>query len=243
MRIPTREDIKRILHQENQPLHSGDIDSADDFTAKLSNGPALGGGDQFKTALPYGMVSKPPTGGLVGYFLNLGGSLLAPILVSYLDRKRPKPSAAGEVILYCRNTDGSEFPVTLILGVDGKFTVTASTKILVGSKDSAEPLVLGNVLKSYLSELESTVNDLAARTSDLVTQFTTLSTALVSDAATLAPFAPTTEGALAGIETQLATITLQVAGIQTSLASDKTQYLDTAATNIVSKLAFTERGT
>lgn len=147
MRIPTADDIRRIAIQVTQPLVDGLIEVAGTFTAKINDLPDYGSGDQSRLTFPYGMVAKPIKG-VGAYLLNLNGSLLAPIIVAYLDKKRPVPSTAGEVILYCLNADGSENPVRLTLKIDGTFVIDAETQINIGSEGSDEPLVLGTAFKT-----------------------------------------------------------------------------------------------
>jgi hypothetical protein len=139
MRLPTGDDIKRIVLQAVQPMASGVIDTVANFTAKLTDVSGFGSGDQFKTSFPYGMVSKPIKG-VKAYFLNLGGSILAPIIISHLDNKRPVPSTAGEVILYCLSADGSAVPVKLTLGVNGVLKIETTSKVQV----LADSVEIGN---------------------------------------------------------------------------------------------------
>ncbi len=162
MRVPNSEDIKRIAAQFVQPLVNGSIDAVESFTAKISNLPGFGSGDNSKLTYPYGMVAKPIKG-VVAYLLNLQGSLLAPIVLAHIDNKRPIPSAEGEVIFYCSTAEGASFPVKLTLGVDGKYRMDASSQVRVvcddivfngastklGSLASSEPLILGNTYKIF----------------------------------------------------------------------------------------------
>jgi hypothetical protein len=127
MRIPSAEDIRRIVLQTTQPLASGLMELAGTVTAKLSDISGFGSGDSFRLTYPYGMVAKPIKG-VVSYFLHLQGKALAPVIIAHLDKKRPTPSAAGEVIFYCLNAAGTTVPVKLTLGVDGVLKVEASTK-------------------------------------------------------------------------------------------------------------------
>jgi hypothetical protein len=130
MRIPNASDIRRLVLQTVQPLSSGLIEVADSFTAKLKDLSAFGSGDQFRLSYPYGMVGKPIQG-VIAYLLNLQGKALAPIIIAHLDKKRPVPSAAGEVIFYCLNADGSEVPCKITLGVDGVLKIQTTSKVQV----------------------------------------------------------------------------------------------------------------
>lgn len=184
--MPSASDIKRLVLQWVQPLSSGIIDAIVTAGAKLKDVSGFGSGDTFGLTFPYGMVAKPIQG-VLGYFLQLQGSALAPVIVAYLDKNRPVPSAAGEVIFYCLNADGTEVPVKLTLGVDGKFRLDATTeskvispKFLVeadtqvkvtcddvifdgastklGSSGSSEPLILGNIFKTFYNAHTHTGN-------------------------------------------------------------------------------------
>jgi hypothetical protein len=250
MRIPSIEDLRRIALQVVQPLESGVIELAGSFTAKIKDVSGFGSGDQYKLTFPYGMVAKPVTG-VVSYFVNLHGSVLAPIIVAYLDKKRPVPSTPGEVILYCQNADGTSVPIKLTLGVDGKLRVEADEIKLVklGSADGSEPLVLGNVLKTLLGDVVVAIDGLSDQVNTLAGQLSTLSSSIsvgpISiDTTTSTPeiTSPTLVAALAPVIAQMVTIQAALASNKTDLLNKKSQFIDTASTNIVSQVAFTERG-
>lgn len=108
----------------------------------------------------------------------------------------------------------------------GKKAIVASdTHIEIGkgipTAPPTEPLVLGNVLTTYLEALEGRL------------------TALI-DALTNNPIViSTAPGTPAGINPALATV---IAAIKTGADADKSTYLTTAGTNILSQIAVTERG-
>lgn len=128
MRVPSADDIKRIVYSIVQPLAYGTINLASNFTAKLDGMASFGDGDTYGLTSPYGL-SSTPIGGVLAYVLNLQGGSRGPVIVAQLDKKRPLPSAVGEVILYCLQPDGSSSPVKITLGVDGVLKIQASSKI------------------------------------------------------------------------------------------------------------------
>jgi hypothetical protein len=104
-----------------------------------------------------------------------------------------------------------------------KLYVASDTKVEIsrGTAEATEPLVLGNVLLSYLTALEGHVKALID--------------ALNSIPATIST-APGTPGILNPA------LTAALTPIETALEADKGTYLTTPATNVVSQIGFTERG-
>lgn len=130
MRKFSREDIERAIRRVVQPLAKGTFESVSGLKAKLTNVIPFGSADAYQTAFPFGMVSAPAKG-VLGYFLNLHGKALAPIILSHIDKNRPTPSGPGESIFYCTDPSGESFPVKLTFGSDGTLKAEALTKVQV----------------------------------------------------------------------------------------------------------------
>lgn len=123
MRQITREDILRIVGRFVQPLYSGAIESVNGMFCTLTGVIPFGSGDtNFRQAFPFGFVSAPIKG-VMAYVLNLGGSALAPIILSHLDKMRPTPSGPGESVFYSLASDGSEVAILIRLRNNGTFEI------------------------------------------------------------------------------------------------------------------------
>lgn len=139
-----------------QPLMRGAFDTSDKLKAKLMDLVPFGTAENFQSAFPYGLVSKPRKG-VLAYFQNLLGYSQNPIILSHLDQKRPTPSAEGETILYC-SADGSSFPVKITLLVDGTLKIEASTKVQVVCDDIAlgegtvEKILNGETFQTFFNQ-------------------------------------------------------------------------------------------
>lgn len=116
-----------------------------------------------------------------------------------------------------------------------------SAKITLGSDTSPEAIVLGNVLKSYLTQVETELNLISTDLTTLTAQLTALVAAITADAVTLAPFAPATVGAAPAITTALGVLTGLISTNTAARAVQKGVFLDSPATNILSQKAFSER--
>jgi type VI secretion system (T6SS) baseplate-like injector VgrG len=101
----------------------------------------------------------------------------------------------------------------------------SDTKILLGqggdASDPTEPLVLGTVMLAALT-------DLSTRLNAVIDAIVSGPVALTIAPGSLAPTAPALIASLNSIKSQV--------------SSDLSKYVTTAGTNIVSKIAFTERG-
>jgi len=120
-----------------------------------------------------------------------------------------------------------------VLGaIQGKKTnIVSDTRVNIGrggETEESEPLVLGNILKSAMSDLYASLDRLATNLSSLNEVVTSLDSSLAGGANSVT---------LAAIKADLQAMT------DTDLPADESEYLDTASTNIVSQIGFTERGT
>jgi hypothetical protein len=122
-----------------------------------------------------------------------------------------------------------------------KAYLVSDEKILIGAgemTEASEPLVLGAVMKSYMGDLYTRVGVLADKLNALCAAIATGPVAVDSlgGSAVCHPTLLGTIGATAvlGIRAEIADLKLQLAG-------DQSKYVTTAATNVVSQLAFTER--
>lgn len=128
------EEFKQNLYTFIQPLNVGMMLWKDGIYSSIEGGSIL---DKLPKAIrtsPYGLVAKAPET-VWGYYKNLMGSLLSPVIVAQLDKLRPLPTEEGEVILYAR--DGSSFTVKLnlkpksgALNVESSESIEAITKEL-----------------------------------------------------------------------------------------------------------------
>lgn len=124
------EKIKRVIMQTIQPLGRFEYDEQKDNKVKGTDFVPEGTREDVSHTSPYGLSQNIPKK-TFGYYLNLFGNILSPVSIANLDTKRPKAEAVGQVVLYCRNLDGTEYPVTLDLKPDGNLVVKASTKVSV----------------------------------------------------------------------------------------------------------------
>lgn len=132
MKTPSKFDVRRVILDTIQPLSSGIVESVSGIKARLSSLVQFGDADNFTVGSAFGLIGTPAKG-VIAYFMNLAGSPLKPIIVSYLDRVRPVPSGPGEVIVYCTDASGATVPITIKLGTDGALTITALTKFVVNA--------------------------------------------------------------------------------------------------------------
>jgi hypothetical protein len=104
-----------------------------------------------------------------------------------------------------------------------KMYIGSDTKLGLGrpNVEPTEPLVLGNVLKTYLTALEGQVE------------------ALIGVIDTIPATITTAPGNIGLVNPAFKTA---VDAVKTQLAADKSTYLTTSGTNIVSQIGFTERG-
>lgn len=159
-----------------------------------------------RVLLPHGFASRPKVGTevLVGA-INHDPTHLN--VVGGFDSARPAVDAEGESCLY---------------GPEGQLVYMKSGgKVLIGSKAATEPLVLGNVLKDFasqlISEIKSTIDDIKAG----------------PVAVTTTPGNPApTHPAL------IAKLALHEAALDQIVST----FVTTVSTNFVSKSNFTERG-
>lgn len=128
-----KEIIKRAIAEYTQPLYSGLVEYKDKVASKLYDVLPFGELPNGNNAFPYGIASWPVKG-IKGFFLNLGGSLRAPIIINHYDKDRPVPSSEGEFINYSRNTDG-EVTVRMHLKPDGVLEIHANTKVKIFCDD------------------------------------------------------------------------------------------------------------
>lgn len=199
--------IRQVVKRELTPLLMAVVTETADaqrLTARrfASDGPI----PKIRSIQPAGFASRPKAqvetvlAAIMGDPTNLAA-------LGQFDAARPTIDAEGEAAIY---------------GPDGQLVyLMTGGKVLIGSKDADEPLVLGNVLKSFADAL---IGEIKGVLSDLETTPAGLTTAPGN------PIAPNPALVTA----------LQAHG--TSLDSMKSQYVDTDSSNFVSKKNFTERG-
>lgn len=135
-----------------------------------------------------------------------------PIIVGYLpskDDKVPEQVGDGDAVLKAHKK-------MHVAGADGVFI----GKGTVGS-DPAEPLVLGDVLKSYFTDIHTRL--------DAILQ------AIITGPVGI----DTLGGSTVNVHP---TLSAAIAAQKALLTTDKSKYVTTASTNIVSQHSFTERG-
>jgi hypothetical protein len=155
---------------------------------------------------PYGFVSSAPDG-TFNIVARQGEHLGNRVVIAYKDQKKPKDLNPGEAALYNATT--------------GKDIRIGNSKITLGSKDAAEPLVLGTQVATLLGGM---IDQFVALLQDMLPGTLVICTTPGN------PSAPS----LAFV-TNLNTIISQ-------LQSLKSQYISTNSTNILSQETFVERG-
>lgn len=131
-----------------------------------------------------------------------------------------------------RRSDTASF----IAHAGGFLGIDSDGKIYLGKEDGTEnePLVLGDVLLSALGDLYDKFANLM---DNAINAFNAISTGPVGIGNLGAPVP--TDAALA---TTLANISTAITTLKTQTNADKAKYVTAPATNIVSQIAFTERG-
>lgn len=135
MRIPTKEDVLRVVSGFVQPLGQGIFKSVSGSKVTLKGVTENKAAPHYLHALPFGEVSNPPPV-VMAYYLNLLGQVTAPIIVGHFDPNRPEAPNPGEKIVYATSPDGSTVQTSLHLTNDGGLKVTsgANELIAVGSE-------------------------------------------------------------------------------------------------------------
>lgn len=162
----------------------------------------------------------------IGPYDPVGGDVLLP---TYAETIAADGSYSEKI--------GEEFEYNVDAGTGEAFL--KASKLQFGSDSSDEPVVLGKVLKEYLTALEGQVEALQGQVNAIVTALTTFSAGLVTVPPPIGA-AITAKGVALGVA--LVPVTAQLTLIKTQLGLDKTEFIDTDATNILSGLAFSERG-
>jgi hypothetical protein len=213
---------EEIRRQVNIVLH-GETDATDTtlFTEDIAN---LFPGQSTITGRPvvhpFGIMSRAPKG-TISVVVRVGDHAGNRMVTGHRDKGRPTDLEEGESCLYA--AQGSKINVR-------------QKKIEIGSSSASEPLVLGNILKTYLTSFEGDTESLANQLTQLVTLLTTFSSS------TSASPDPVLAAASVILNAALPAITAAIASIVADLQSSKTTYISTASSNIVSQEAFTERG-
>lgn len=133
MRI-TLADIRRAVTGIVQPMRRGTFVSKTGLRARLKDVIPFGDHDAFVDAQPFGFNSNPVKG-VLGYFQNLGGDRLAPIIITHQDNKRPT-IAQGGTVLYSMSSGRT---------VVAKIELLPNGDITIGSSSASEPIILGGV--------------------------------------------------------------------------------------------------
>jgi hypothetical protein len=141
------------------------------------------------------------------------------------------------------NTTDEKLPAQAVLGhliakarAGKKAYIASDTGVYVGrggAVDAAEPLILGAVMKSYMTDMKTRVNDSLNKLVALIDKLIAGPVG-VGNLGNPVPIFP-------ALATDLGALKIEITAVQNALAADKTKYVDTAATNVVSQIAFTER--
>jgi phage baseplate assembly protein V len=214
---------RRVMNMVARGVIKVVVDSGKVQKVQLSvlAGEVLDGVDRIQE---FGFTSTPLPGAQ-GVLLSLAGSRdHAVVIGTEHGQYRPTNVAAGESCLY--NFSGQRIHLK-------------EGSIRIGSSSASQPAVLGTVLTSGMSDLIGQITDLKTQVSSLVTLVNTLTTTMATATPATVVAAIATPSATAAAA--LPAITTALTTIGTQLASIKSQYLDTAATNIVSQEVFVER--
>lgn len=115
-----------------------------------------------------------------------------------------------------------------------KLNISSDTRINIGKggeTEEAEPLVLGLVLKEYLTALVTDIGSLVDHLKTLSTDVAACGTALNG------------LGATNSVPANVASLSALLTNLKTKVGTtDKNKYISTASTNILSQQVFTERG-
>jgi hypothetical protein len=121
-----------------KPLKPGkSVTQKDDSTATLDNlFPDGGSDDNFRMTSPFGSIAWVPKGVSV-FYQQLFGSGFENIILSFLHKKRPAPSAPGEHILYSTDANGETIKVKITLKNDGQLLIECPGNITVTTQGEA----------------------------------------------------------------------------------------------------------
>lgn len=117
-----------------KPLKSGKVTSYDDDNLSMDNIATDGNSPKFRLTNPFGFVSGIPAG-VTGFYQALNGSGFESIMLATLHKLRPRPSAAGETILYSTTPDGKTIKVKITLKNDGSLEIDAPTTVNINAQN------------------------------------------------------------------------------------------------------------
>lgn len=126
--------IKAWVSRYIQPVSRGEFNQTIKDKVKLTNLIPSGTRDDFTNTSLYGIVSKTPKK-VFGFFLNLMGDHNAPLIFAHLDKVKPVPQKDGEIIWYCRKSDGTTFPVKMTFDPDGILNIETDVSVNIISKN------------------------------------------------------------------------------------------------------------
>lgn len=135
-----------------KPLKSGVIVKNENENASMDNLYPDGFSDKFKVAQPFGFVSSVPKG-VSGFYNSLFGSGHESIILGFLHKLRPTPSAPGESILYSTTPDGKTIKVKITLKNDGSLVIDAPTTVTVNAQTATINASTKTDINSPLVEL------------------------------------------------------------------------------------------
>ena len=116
-----------------KPLKTGKTVSQNGDQASLDNlYPDGGYSGSFKSTSPFGLISKVPKG-VTAFYQALQGSGFESIILAFLHKARPEPSAPGETVLYSTTASGATIKVKVTLKNDGTIEIDAPTKVQITS--------------------------------------------------------------------------------------------------------------
>ena len=155
------EEFRRAVLEVVQPLARGRFILKAAKFSRLDDIPQFEDDwDQFLDATPFGLAVNP-SDKVLAYYLNLGGSGLAPIIIGHQDLRRPLPAKGGS-ILYSTDAAGDTLQALVFVKPDGtvdlesiigglKIVVAPDGTIRLGSAGSSEPLVLGTAFTTLFN--------------------------------------------------------------------------------------------
>lgn len=191
---------------------------------------------------PYGFASRAPRG-TASVVARVGEHTGNRMVIGHRDKDRPEDLEAGEAALYNENGDillmkknDVQLQAKQDLTLEAEQNaVLAGSKVYAGSDAADEPLVLGNVLKTFLGDLIDAVNS-------TIDQASSALNAIASGPISLDITTSSPEPTFPATAAQIVAATAQLTAAKAQLAAKKAQLLDAAPTNILSQKAFTERG-
>lgn len=200
--------IRQVVRREIAQMMLCTVTSTEDqYTGSMQRFANEGEIENLRQMKPFGLASRAPSG-TTSIAAPIAGDPTHLIMLSEFDPGNRPDIDEGETALYA-------MPLKQTVYLDKQGNIN------VGSLDSDEPLVLGNVLQSFCDELMDIIK----------TALQAIVTGPVAITTTPGNPAPTNPVLISALNNALA-----------QLAVAKSQYVDTTATNFLSLKNFTEKG-